>query len=197
MTSNPSLVWLGRSSAFAAATTANVPPFVSLRGMARGYRAGIPRRGPSAVHARRREPQQSLAWPTASTIEVRINNRRELLEGFDDLRRDIDATGTMAGMDTFQQRAFDMIASGGVRTALDLSRETQATRQRYQGVDQFLTARRLVEAGVGCVTLSVGGWDTHGQNSRRCVASFRWSIAASAISCRISTIAVCSTMSSS
>src|SRR5262249_24275275 len=28
----------------------------------------------------------------------------------------------------------------------------------------FLTARRLVEAGVGCVTLSIGGWDTHGQN---------------------------------
>src|SRR5207244_1327538 len=35
---------------------------------------------------------------------------------------------------------------------------------RYRGVEQFLTARRLVEAGVGCVTLSIGGWDTHGQN---------------------------------
>jgi uncharacterized protein (DUF1501 family) len=27
-----------------------------------------------------------------------------------------------------------------------------------------LTARRLVEAGVGCVTLSYGGWDTHSSN---------------------------------
>ena len=36
--------------------------------------------------------------------------------------------------------------------------------ERYKGVEQFLTARRLVEAGVGCVTLSVGNWDTHGQN---------------------------------
>jgi uncharacterized protein (DUF1501 family) len=25
-------------------------------------------------------------------------------------------------------------------------------------------ARRLVEAGVGCVTLAIGGWDTHGGN---------------------------------
>jgi uncharacterized protein (DUF1501 family) len=25
-------------------------------------------------------------------------------------------------------------------------------------------ARRLIEAGVGCVTLAIGGWDTHGSN---------------------------------
>src|SRR4029079_12851496 len=37
------------------------------------------------------------------------------------------------------------------------------SRASYQGVEQFLTARRLIEAGVGCVTLSIGGWDTHGQ----------------------------------
>ncbi len=37
-------------------------------------------------------------------------------------------------------------------------------RERYKGAEQFLTARRLVEAGVGCVTLAIGGWDTHGQN---------------------------------
>jgi uncharacterized protein (DUF1501 family) len=70
----------------------------------------------------------------------------------------------MAGLDSFTARAFDMIASGGVRHALDLSREPQQSRDRYRGVEQFLTARRLVEAGVGCVTLSIGGWDTHGQN---------------------------------
>jgi uncharacterized protein (DUF1501 family) len=57
-----------------------------------------------------------------------------------------------------------MVTSGGVRNALDLQREPQQSRTRYQGVEQFLTARRLVEAGVGCVTLSYGGWDTHGQN---------------------------------
>src|SRR5262249_731405 len=37
-------------------------------------------------------------------------------------------------------------------------------RDRYRGVEQFLTARRLVEAGVGCVTLAYGGWDTHSSN---------------------------------
>src|SRR5262249_28672782 len=46
----------------------------------------------------------------------------------------------------------------------DMTTESADTRNRYKGVEQFLTARRLVEAGVGCVTLSIGGWDTHGGN---------------------------------
>ena len=60
----------------------------------------------------------------------------------------------MAGMDAFTDQAFDMVTSGGVRNALDLKKEDAKTRERYKGVEQFLTARRLVEAGVGCVTLS-------------------------------------------
>jgi uncharacterized protein (DUF1501 family) len=94
----------------------------------------------------------------------RLDQRKNLLEAFDDTRRDIDQTGTMAGLDTFTTRAFDMVSSGTVRKALDLSKEEATSRERYKGIEQFLTARRLVEAGVGCVTLSIGGWDTHGQN---------------------------------
>jgi len=142
--------------------TGDMPAFVSLRGMSRGTEPGYL----GIAHRPFTPSGEGLNnLRLANGVSTgRMNNRRELLEGFDDLRRDLDASGTMAGLDTFQQRAFDMIASGGVRTALDISRENQATRQRYQGVDQFLTARRLVEAGVGCVTLSIGGWDTHGQN---------------------------------
>jgi hypothetical protein len=141
---------------------ADVPAFVSLRGMSRGTEPGFL----GVAHRPFTPSGEGLAnlRPATGVDANRMAQRRELLEGFDDLRRDIDATGTMAGLDAFQQRAFDMIASGGVRTALDLTRETPATRQRYQGVEPFLTARRLVEAGVGCVTLSIGGWDTHGQN---------------------------------
>ena len=46
-----------------------------------------------------------------------------MLENFDGVRRDIDAN--MAGLDSFTTRAFDMIANGGVRNALDLNRETR------------------------------------------------------------------------
>jgi uncharacterized protein (DUF1501 family) len=94
----------------------------------------------------------------------RLDDRKALLGGFDSLSRDLDTHGTMAGLDSYTARAFDMIASGAIRNALDLNKEDRASRDRYKGVELFLTARRLVEAGVGCATLAIGGWDTHGQN---------------------------------
>jgi hypothetical protein len=131
-----------------------VPPFVSLRGMSRygtepGF-LGISHRpftpnGPGVENLR----------PLANVDASRVNQRRSMLENFDSVRNDIDAN--MAGLDSFTTRAFDMISNGGVRNALDLNRETAAVRQRYQGVENFLTARRLVEAGVGVVTMSYGG----------------------------------------
>jgi len=139
-----------------------VPPYVSLRGMSRygtepGF-LGISHRpftpGGAAL--------QNLRLPSNVTLD-RLEQRKALVSGFDDLRRDLDS-GTIAGMDTFTARAFDMVTSGVVRDALDLSKCDTKTRERYKGVEQFLTARRLVEVGVGCVTLSIGGWDTHGQN---------------------------------
>ncbi|HKI33890.1 MAG TPA: DUF1501 domain-containing protein [Gemmataceae bacterium] len=145
------------------AGNSEVPPFVSLRGMSRygtepGY-LGIAHRpftpGGAAL--------QNLRLPNGVGLD-RLEQRKALVAGFDDLRRDLDTNGTMAGMDSFTSRAFDMVTSGTVRDALDLTKADAKTRDRYKGVEQFLTARRLIEAGVGCVTLSIGGWDTHGGN---------------------------------
>jgi hypothetical protein len=139
-----------------------VPPFVSLRGMTRGTEPGF-----LGVAHRPFVPSgpgvDNLRMANGVTPQ-RVGERRSLLEGFDAIRREVDASGTLEGMDNFTQRAFDIIASGGVRNALDLSREEPRIRARYRGVEQFLTARRLIEAGVGCVTLAIGGWDTHGNN---------------------------------
>ena len=143
--------------------TNDVPPFVSLRGggsagtepgyLGVGHRPFTPS-GPGVENLR-----------LASGINVaRMDDRKGLLGQFDTVRREIDASGTMKGMDSFAGRAFDMIASGTVRRALDLKNEDPKTHDRYKGIEQFLTARRLVEAGVGCVTLSYGGWDTHSSN---------------------------------
>jgi hypothetical protein len=141
---------------------ADVPPFVSLRGMGIGLEPGY-----LGVAHRAFTPEgpgvQNLRLPGGINHE-RSEGRRGLLDRFDSVRRDIDASGTMRGLDAFTSRAFDMVASGTVRRALDLSREDPRVRDRYRGVEQFLTARRLVEAGVGCVTLAIGSWDTHGQN---------------------------------
>jgi uncharacterized protein (DUF1501 family) len=67
-------------------------------------------------------------------------------------------------MDAYNEKAIEMVTAGVVRDALDIKKEDPKVVERYKGVEKFLLARRLVEAGVGCVTLSIGGWDTHGQN---------------------------------
>jgi len=140
----------------------DVPPFVSLRGMAPGTEPGF-----LGVAHRPFTPDgpglANLRLPGGVNGE-RVEDRKALLESFDNVRRDIDASGTMKGIDSFNARAFDMVASGTVRKALDLSREDPRSHDRYKGVEQFLTARRLIEAGVGCVTLGYGGWDTHSSN---------------------------------
>ena len=140
----------------------DIPPFVSLRGMAPGTEPGF-----LGVAHRPFTPDgaglENLRLP-GSVDGARVSDRRSLLASFDNVRRELDSTGTMKGLDSFQTRAFDMVASGEVRKALDLSREDPRVRDRYKGVEQFLTARRLVEVGVGCVTLSYGGWDTHSEN---------------------------------
>jgi hypothetical protein len=140
----------------------DVPPFVSLRGMSIGTEPGY-----LGVAHRPFTPSgagiENLRLANGVTTD-RMGDRQDLLTKFDTARREIDASGTMKGMDAFTGRAFDMISSGAVRKALDLKNEDPRTRDRYKGVEQFLTARRLVEAGVGCVTLSYGGWDTHSSN---------------------------------
>jgi hypothetical protein len=98
----------------------------------------------------------------------RLKTRRSLLATFDTLRRDLDRSGAMEGMDEFTHRAFDMITSGSVREAFDLSREDPRVVDSYgKAGKKFLQARRLVEAGVKVVTLSYGGWDTHGDNFKQ------------------------------
>jgi hypothetical protein len=139
-----------------------VPPYVSLRGMSRGTEPGY--LGIAHRPFTSQGPGIQDLKLSSGVDEQRFGQRKALLEVFDDVRRDIDASGTMSGLDSYTARAFDIVLSGAVRKALDLSKEDAKVRERYKGVEQFLTARRLVEAGVGCVTLAIGGWDTHGQN---------------------------------
>jgi hypothetical protein len=111
----------------------------------------------------------------------RLQDRSALLHSFDTLRRDIDASGAFEAMDAFNRRALDVLTSNRLVEALDVTREPAATRDRYgRGTnvnvddggpcwnDQFLIARRLVEAGVRCVTLAFGRWDYHDRNFAQC-----------------------------
>jgi len=101
----------------------------------------------------------------------RLQNREQLRHQFDRLRRDLDNDATMSRFDRYEQMAFEMVLNGKVERAFDLSRESDATRERYgrESIgEKALLARRLVEAGVTFVLVS-GAWgyfDHHGDNVR-------------------------------
>jgi hypothetical protein len=107
----------------------------------------------------------------------RLDDRKQLLAGLDNLRRDVDASGTLEGMDGITQQAFDILTSSALADALDISQEPPEVRERYgkgdsknygdgapRNLTHFLMARRLVEAGVRVVTLNFGRWDFHSNN---------------------------------
>jgi hypothetical protein len=101
----------------------------------------------------------------------RLADRRAMLASFDGYRRDVDAHGAAGGIDTFQRQSVELLTSARLANALDLSREPAHTRRRYgldreypderdgqTHLDQFLLARRLIEAGARAVTLAFSRW---------------------------------------
>ncbi|MCY3013531.1 MAG: DUF1501 domain-containing protein [Planctomycetota bacterium] len=109
--------------------------------------------------------------------QARLADRRSLLGDVDRLRRDIDATRALDGMDSLTRSAFDILTSSRLAKALDVGEEPQSVRERYgkgdpnrfgdgapRNLEHFLVARRLVEAGARVVTLNFGRWDFHSDN---------------------------------
>jgi len=104
---------------------------------------------------------------------ARLGDRRALLAG---LSHNLDITGAGPGAwDGFQGRALDAMVSAEARGAFDIGREDPKIRDRYGRHIHgqcLLMARRLVEAGVGLVTVNwhddgQNFWDTHGNNWNR------------------------------
>lgn len=109
------------------------------------------------------------------TLE-RMYDRKRLLQALDRLRRQVDHSGIMNGVDAFYRQAVGILTSSKLAAAMDLSREdprviqrygpTKPTRWQYEAAPKspqhLLLARRLVEAGVRIVTVAFGAWDWHG-----------------------------------
>jgi len=101
----------------------------------------------------------------------RLSDRRALLGGFDQFRRQVERDGSNDGIEEFHRQALEVLTSPRLAQALDLGREEPAVLARYgldrawpgerQGktlLDHFLLARRVIEAGARCVTLAFCRW---------------------------------------
>jgi hypothetical protein len=159
-----------------------VPPYVSfteLRNgsagqagyLGTGYNPFIVEGDPQ-VRARPNSPTaaslrvRGIQLPTGFTLD-QLENRDRLMRNFDESFQAVDRNSDIVGgLDAFHRQALEILRSDKTRNAFALERETQAVRSRY-GLNPFgqgaLAARRLIEAGVRFTTVSLGGWDTHGQ----------------------------------
>ena len=102
-----------------------------------------------------------------ATEVSRLEDRQTLLQNLDQLRRDTDASGTIEGIDGFNQQALTLIL-GKAPQAFDLQQEDPAVVAKYgDGLGaSMLKARRLCEAGCGFVAVALQGWDMHGNIKR-------------------------------
>ena len=101
----------------------------------------------------------------------RLNKRRGLLTALDGLQEKVES----AGLDNIQKQAFGLLTANKLTEALDINKEPKKVLERYgkaqatdkafggapQSAHHLLLARRLVEAGVRCVTVAFGAWDWH------------------------------------
>jgi hypothetical protein len=107
------------------------------------------------------------------TAAQRLHGRRALLAEVDRQWQAFGRSAAGRSLDGCQAKAFDLVTSAEARRAFDLARESDRVRQRY-GRSPFgqglLLARRLVEVGVGLVTVNWARddafWDTHADNFR-------------------------------
>jgi hypothetical protein len=108
----------------------------------------------------------------------RLSGRRSLLRSLDERLGRLSDGSQIGKMDSYQQRAFNLLTSDATRRAFNIGAESSRLRDRYgrhKYGQSLLLARRLVEAGVRLVTVYWGGrvnnpvphWDTHFNNNRR------------------------------
>ena len=159
-------------------TSPVVPPFVDLFPTMQHRPYNSP--GPGAFgshHAGVQADSEDLASMKLRFVSPsQFGDRRRLLADIDRFRMCVDSE-RLSAADSAYQRAFDVLTSSRLVEALDVEKEDPQVRERYgrgspkhQGDgaplwnDQLLVARRLVEAGVRCVSVAFGFWDTHGGN---------------------------------
>jgi hypothetical protein len=119
-----------------------------------------------------RDEVGAMLAPPAHLDVSGLARRENLLRSLDTQVRRLDASEHLiAGLDRFQQSAFDMLRSPRLREAVDPRRFNVRSWDRYgrnaQGTNA-LAALRLVEAGVPFVFVPWPGWDYHGDVTGAC-----------------------------
>ncbi len=151
----------------------SVPPYVCLPKMHNS--AGSAYLGPAAapfvIEADPNAPGFTVPDLTPPlTIDAdRLAARQRLLGDVDRFQKAAEAkANTQAdAVRVFREKANDLMTSPTAKKAFDITAESQRLRDEYGRTSlgqSCLMARRLIEAGVRCVTIDHTNWDTHNNN---------------------------------
>jgi hypothetical protein len=107
--------------------------------------------------------------PPPALEASRLDSRKILLAQMDRFHQAAErkANPSAQTVSVFQQKAFDLMTSPQAKKAFDIHAEKEKLRDAYGRNtlgQSCLMARRLVEAGVRCVTIDHSNWDTHNDN---------------------------------
>ena len=151
----------------------SVPPYVCLPRMHSSCGPAYlgPTAAPFVVETDPNAPDFSVPdlMPPLTVDAGRLGSRRDLLQTVDRFARSEEAkANASANMTrTFRENAFSLMASPQTKAAFDIGLEPDKLRDEYgrHSLGQsLLMSRRLVEAGVRCVTIDHTNWDTHYDN---------------------------------
>jgi uncharacterized protein (DUF1501 family) len=107
--------------------------------------------------------------PPANLAARRLDDRKRLLAQIDRFHKaaEVRANRAAGTVNVFRQKAFDLMTSPQAKKAFDIHAENDKLRDEYGRNtlgQSCLMARRLVQAGVRCVTIDHSNWDTHDAN---------------------------------
>lgn len=151
----------------------SVPPYVCLPRMHGSCGPAYlgPTAAPFVVEADPNAPDFSVPdlLPPLTVDSSRLDSRRDLLSTVDRFSRTNEGRASAAAFSTssFRDKAFSLMVSPQTKAAFDIAAEPESLRLEYgrHSLGQScLMARRLVEAGVRCVTIDHTNWDTHYDN---------------------------------
>ncbi len=164
---SPALIYPGYGSVVAKtreSTRGMLPPFVAVPDAPLFGSSGFltPAYDPFAVLSDPNTPGfrvQNLTPPDRLTLE-RLLRRRDMVKSLDEFARDVSETPLTTSRDQFSERAYSLLTSSTAQAAFKIQEEPEKVRDKYgrtMAGQACLLARRLVEAGVGFVTVNDRG----------------------------------------
>lgn len=152
-----------------------IPPYICLPTMHNSASSAFlgPKAAPFTIENDPSSPGFSVPdlQPPLTISANRVEDRKGLLEQVDRFQKSAEAKANRGTRElgVFAQRATELMTSKAAKDAFNISKEPEKLRDAYGRNtlgQSCLMARRLVEAGVRCVTIDHANWDTHYHNFR-------------------------------